>query len=311
MVGSRRFRFGLLLGKITDRAAWLETLRQAEDSGFDILLQGDHLGPGAAPMPALAMAAEATSLRVGSLVLANDYRHPAIVAKDAATIDLLSGGRFELGIGAGWIEDHYRSAGIPFDPPVTRVSRLEEAIQVIKGYWSGAPFEFKGDHYTVAMTGRPRPAQQPHPPLLIAGSGPRLLRLAGRHADIVGITATVGQSGFAGFGTALVEAGRRIDSQLRWIREGANVRFGQLELNVLVHQVTLTDDVSAGAELIAEEYGGRPESVLDSPHVLLGTEAEMRDTLIERRERYGVSYIVFPPYAVTAVGGIVSQLAGA
>jgi len=262
-------------------------------------------------MPALAMAAEATSLRVGSLVLANDYRHPAIVAKDAATIDLLSGGRFELGIGAGWIEDHYRSAGIPFDPPVTRVSRLEEAIQVIKGYWSGAPFEFKGDHYTVAMTGRPRPAQQPHPPLLIAGSGPRLLRLAGRHADIVGITATVGQSGFAGFGTALVEAGRRIDSQLRWIREGANVRFGQLELNVLVHQVTLTDDVSAGAELIAEEYGGRPESVLDSPHVLLGTEAEMRDTLIERRERYGVSYIVFPPYAVTAVGGIVSQLAGA
>ncbi len=310
MTGPRPFRFGIILGEVPDRVAWGETLRRAEDCGFDIVLQGDHLGGGMAPFSALAMAAAVTRLRVGTLVLANDYRHPLLTAQEAATVAGLSGGRFELGIGAGWIEEHYRRAGLPFDPPAVRVARLEEAVRIIKGFWSGVPFRHEGEHYRVAIPGRPAPLPALPPPLLIAGSGPRLLRLAGRAADIVGITATLGRTGFAGFSAGLLTAGPRLPDQLGWIREGAAERFPSVELNVLVHIAALTDDPRGFAERIGGEQRVPPEVVLQSPHVVAGSPAQVRDLLVQRRERFGLSYFVFPAASLADVGGIVAGLAG-
>lgn len=250
-------------------------------------------------------------MRVSPMVLANDYRHPVIVARDSATLDILSEGRFELGIGTGWIKAHYDSAGISYDPPKTRVDRFEEAIAVIKGCWSGEPFTFTGSHYRTEAITCPRPHQQPGPPLLIAGAGRRMLRLAGREANIVDIS-PLGRVavGFEHFHTALATAGTRIADQIGWIREGAGNRFDELEISVMAHHVEITDDVNALATELANSWGSTPDEVLKSPHIFIGSVTRIVELLIERRERYGVSYVVFSSTDLEAVEPIVGHLAG-
>ncbi len=289
----------------------MATIRRAEEYGFEVISSADHIGHRLAVLPMLVSAAEHSRLRISPMVMANDFRHPVILAKEAATIDVLSGGRFELGIGTGWIEEQYVAAGIRYDPPGIRVSRFEEAITVIKGCWTGQPFTFAGEHYQVDEVRCPRPIQQPHPPLLIAGTGPRMLRLAGQEADIVSVAPmTRDMVGFDGFGSAVATSGSRIAEQLEWIRQGAGPRFDDIELSVMAHHVEVGADTDEIAERLAEETGTTPEAVVTSPHTLIGPQEHVAQMLLDHRERYGISYFVFLGSDLESVGPVVQQLTG-
>jgi len=310
-VSIRPFRFGLSVGGTSGRDDFVATVKSAEASGFDVITSADHIGCRLAVLPMLAVAAEISSLRISPMVMANDYRHPVLLAKDAATIDVLSDGRFELGIGTGWIEEQYNAAGIRYDPPRTRVDRFEEAIAVIKGCWSGQPFSFNGEHYQLDQVTCPRPIQRPHPPLLIAGAGRRMLRLAGQAADIVGIAPlTKGMAGFDEFGAAIATSGDRINAQLEWISQTAGERFDEIELSVMAHHVEVTADIDEAVARFAAETRTTQEQVRDSPHLLIGLVESLVETLLDHRERYGISYIVFLGDDLETVRPVVEQLAG-
>jgi len=307
----RPFRFGLSVGGSSGRDDFVATVQNAEASGFDVISSADHIGRRLAVLPMLAVAAEISSLRISPMVMANDYRHPVLLAKDTATIDVLSGGRFELGIGTGWIEEQYNAVGIRYDPPRARVDRFEEAIAVIKGCWSGEPFSFAGEYYQLHQVTCPRPIQRPHPPLLIAGAGRRMLRLAGQEADIVGISPlTKGMAGFNEFGAAVGTSGDRIDAQLEWIRETAGERFDEIELSIVAHHVEVTPDIDEAVAKLAAESHTTQEQVRDSPHLLIGPVESLVDTLLDHRERYGISYIVFGGDDLEAISPVIEQLAG-
>lgn len=305
---TKPFRFAITVGDAADRASLLETIRRAEDTGFAVLAGVDHIGPPLGVLPMLAAAAQLTTLRLSPMVIANDYRHPVQLARDTATIDVLSGGRFELGLGTGWIKAQYAGAGIPYDAAGTRVARLEEAVAVIKGCWTNEPFAYSGEHYQVDLVGSPRPLQEPRPPLLIAGSGPRMLRLAGREADIVSITVTRGMSGFDDFPAALAGASRHIEHQLDAIRAGAGEQFEQRELSVMIHHHLA--GISEAATL-AERTGTLRAEVEDSPHLLIGGTEQMAETLLERRERFGISYVVIRGAHFELMAPVVKRLAAA
>lgn len=307
----RPFRFGVQASAAPDRAAWITLARRAEDLGFSTLTAADHFDDQLAPTPALMAAADATTtLRIGALVYANDYRHPVVLAKEAATLDLLSDGRLELGMGAGWMTTDYVKAGIALDPPGTRVDRLTEAVAVVKALLGDEPVEFTGEHYEIrGLHGTPKPVQRPHPPILIGGGGRRVLSLAAREADIVGlnfnlahgqIDASVGADGTADH-TA---------DKVAWIREAAGDRFDDLELQVRVHLAVLTDDREALAEQLAPGFGLTPKAALASPHALAGTIGQIIDDLEARRERLGISYIGLSADAMDAMAPVVARLAG-
>src|SRR3954454_18343105 len=189
MAHPRKFRFGVQLMNAKDGTDWAEQARRAEALGYSTLFLPDHFGDQLAPLPAMMAAADATmTLRVGALVHDNDYKHPVVLAKEVATVDLLSGGRVEFGIGAGWMTTDYEQSGIPKDRDGVRIAKMVEALDIYRGLWAPGPFSFKGEHYTIdGLDGPPKPVQQPHPPILIGGGGPKVLRIAAQHADIVGI----------------------------------------------------------------------------------------------------------------------------
>ncbi len=309
----RPFRFGLSLAGFDHGHDWAETAARVEDLGYATILVPDHLGDQLAPLPALAAAAAGTTLRVGTFVLNQDLHHPVVLAKEAATLDLLSAGRLELGLGAGWRAEEYRRAGITFHPPGVRVARLSEAVAVLKGLWSGRPFSFTGDHYRITqLEGRPLPHQHPHPPLLLAGAGPRLLALAGREADVVGIAPRAGASGHDLVDTAPAS----VAAKVALVREAAGPRADAVELNVLNVAVQVTDghDRTARPDRAAElarRAGLPPEQILASPHVLLGSVDQVVDDLESHRERFGISYITVPEPALESFAPVVARLAGA
>src|SRR5215467_5510705 len=231
MTRPRSFRFGLLGESIRGATQLVDTARRAEGAGFATFLLRDHFidepfGHQFAPLTALATAAAVTTtLRVGSLVICNDYRHPALLAKEVATLDVLSGGRFELGLGAGFSQPEYAAAGFLFDSPGVRVGRLEEAIRILKGVFDAPPFTFAGRFYTVTkLEGFPKPTQQPHPPILVGAGGRRMLSIAAREADIVGIqTATLGTGRLVPDPSGL--QADTIAEKIGWIRQEAGARF--------------------------------------------------------------------------------------
>jgi probable F420-dependent oxidoreductase len=306
----RPFRFAVTISDPRDRAELIEFVRRAEDTGFDVLAAVDHIGPPLGVLPLLAAAAEISNLRVSPMVIANDYRNPVLLAKDAATIDVLSDGRFELGIGTGWIKDQYGSAGIRYDPASVRVDRLEEALAVIKGCWTGRRFTFAGEHYQVDVTGSPVPVQRPHPPILVGAAGPRMLGLAGRTANIVGFTVTRGLSSFDSFGHAVATSGSRFPDQLVRVRTEAGDGFADIELSVMIHVVVGPSSGDMSVEAFADTAGATRRQVLESPHVLAGSVEQMADALIERRERWGLSYIVVRGAQFDDLGPVVVRLAG-
>ena len=303
------FRFGVQSRSAGPRGPWLETVRRVEALGYDTLMWPDHFVRGFEPVAAMAAAAIATErLRLSGFVFDNDFRHPVVLAMSAGSIDILSDGRLELGIGAGWLKEEYDLSGIPFDPPGVRIARLEEAVHLLKLLLSGERTSFAGEFYTVdGLQIPPAPVQKPWPPLVIGGGSPKILGLAAREADIVGITTRALPDGSkdAADMTAAATA-RKID----WVREAAGDRFARIELNTICPTVEITDDRAAAAERIAADLPVSAAEVLDSPAVLLGTVDQIVATLEERRERYGFSYIVILEPAMEAFAPVVARLAG-
>jgi probable F420-dependent oxidoreductase len=307
----RPFRFAVQSSKRDDAASWRDYARKLEDLGYSTLFLPDHFDEQWAPFVALTSAAEATRrLRVGSLVLDNDYRHPLVVAKECATLDLLSEGRLEVGLGAGWLRRDYEQAGLTYDDAGTRVSRLEEGIQILKALWSGDPVDFEGRFYRLdGARGLPRPFTPGGPPLLIGGGGRRMLELAVRHADIVGVNATL-TSGAVDLDAIASVAPARFEERIGWIRAAAGPRFGELELQSLTFATRLGPPMAETAVELSHLFGFPPEEVAASPTVLIGTEDEIVDTLIERRERMGFSYWVLHDGDVDDFAPVVARLAG-
>ncbi len=305
------FRFGVNVWRAGSRAEWAAKARKIEDLGYSTLTVPDHLADLFAPMPALVSAADATTrLRVGTNVLNNDLRHPVVMAREAATVDLLTGGRFQLGMGAGHMKSEYDEAGLPFDAGGTRVERLAEAVTIVKGLLAGEQVTFTGRHYRVTgHTIHPRPVQRPHPPILIGGNGRRLLTLAAQEADIVGFSGITFREG----GTAPDVSGWKVagvDERVQLVRDAAGDRYDRLELSALVQRVIVTDDRRQAAEELARRWTQlSPEEILQSPYVLIGSVDQLVEDLQARRERWGISYyVVFEPY-IEAFAPVVATLA--
>ena len=311
MPHSRKFRFGVQLHTAATGEEWAAAARRAEELGYSTLFVPDHFGDQLAPVPALVAAAAATStLRIGGLVFDNDYKHPVVLAKEAATIDLLSDGRLELGIGAGWMNTDYEQSGIPQDAAGVRISRMEEAVAVLRGLFADGPFSFAGDHYTItAMEGLPKPVQKPGPPLLIGGGARRVLSIAAREADIVGINPSI-RSGAVDADAARSGSADETDQKLQWVREAAGDRFDDLELNMLIFAAIVTDDRRGTIELMAPMFGLDPDAVGQYPHAWVGTVDQICDDLVERRERWGVSYLVVQGDAMETMAPVVARLTG-
>jgi probable F420-dependent oxidoreductase len=314
MPHDHKFRFAAQLGMSPAGTArsWADQARRAEDLGYSALLMPDHFGDQLAPVPALAAVAGATtSLRMGSLVFGNDYRHPVVLAKEAATLDVLSDGRFELSLGAGWMRSDYEQAGMTYDAPSTRVDRFEEAVHVIQGLLrTDGPFSFDGAHYQISEhTLSPRPRQQPGPPLIIGGGGKRVLSFAARHADIVSINVNL-REGTGGPETAPNASPECTREKVAWVKEAAGDRFDALELNALIGFVMITDDASGVADAMAPHFGINVEDALHVPLALLGTLDEMVEELQWRRQEYGISYWSIEADSWESLGPVVSALSG-
>jgi len=318
MGGPRSFRFGAIHETPQPAASWAGYVRRIEDLGFSTFLIRDHIVPdffGDQPAPLVALASAAaltTQLRIGTMVLAVDYRHPVMLAKEAATLDVVSGGRLELGLGAGWLRREYETAGLPFDSAGTRIERLEEAIRILDGLFGAGPISFSGKHYTVTdLDGQPKPVQRPRPPILIGGGRRRVLNLAGRLADIVGILTTS-----VATGTVVDEAAERLASsvaqKLAWLREGAGARYADIELSLIPTLVFEEDRDAAASHLIAARSwtGVSVADVLAMPSVFIGSLDDIADQMEERRALYGFSYYVVSDRQLDRVAPLVARLTG-
>jgi probable F420-dependent oxidoreductase len=267
----------------------------------------DHISDQLAPIAALTAAADATTtLRIGSFVFDNDYRNPVMLAKEATTLDLLSGGRLEFGLGAGWNTRDYRQLGIPYDTPKIRVDRMEEALALIKRLWTEEKVTHEGTHYRVRdATVLPRPTQRPHPPVMIGGGGPRMLRIAAREAQIVALAPTVNAGGGPVLRTVTTASVERRVATLR-----RSPRFSELELNVIVFDAGVTDVARSVVDALAARLKSALTAIVDTPFFMYGSRASLVEDLIARRERLGVSYIALPGRAMSALAPVVATLRG-
>jgi len=309
-MAQHKFRFAVQTSSGRTREEWAEKARKVESLGYSTLLIPDHFNDQLAPMPAMMAAADATTtLRVGSLVLDNDYKHPLVHAKEAATIDVLSGGRLEFGLGAGWMRTDYDASGMVYDPPGVRISRFKEGLTVIKGLLGEGPVNFAGTYYTITNhEGTPKPVQKPLP-ILVGGGGKRVLSIAAREANIVGINFNLEQ-GAVNRTTMQTGGAGSTDEKIGWIRAAAGSRFDELELNVTVFVAIVTDDQAGMAERVAPGFGMSPAEVLDSPHALIGSVDQIVETLQARREHYGISYVAFSGDGFDRLAPVVARLAG-
>lgn len=307
----RPFRFGIQIRDARDAAGWRDLARRIEDHGYATATMPDHFTEQLAPVPALQAIADATStLRVGALVFDNDYRHPVVLAKELATMDLLSDGRVEIGLGAGWMRSDYDTSGIPFDRPGVRIGRFVEAIRVVKGAMGDGPFSFEGEHYTITeYDGLPKPVQRPHPPILIGGGGKRVLGIAAREADIVGIngTMTAGAVGPEALETMTRPA---VLDRVGIIREAAGDRFDDIELNIRVFMVAVTERPEPMIDDLAKMLEVDPTLVRDSPFSLIGPTSALAEEIVRLREETGISYLIVGQDDVEAFAPVVAALAG-
>ena len=309
---SRKFRFGVACSKGRSRREFTELARKVEALGFSTLFVPDHfVEHDLAPTVALAHAAAVTDrLRVGTFVLGNDYKHPVVCAREMASLDLLSDGRLELGIGAGWMTADYEKAGIPLDPPGVRIARLAESITIMKGLFAPGPFTFEGKYYRVTeLDGMPKPVQQPVP-FFVGGGAPKILGLAAREAQIVGINANLRSGDGASPDAAKSLTPAATDQKIGWVKAAAGDRFAELELQSLVGFVMVTDDPTPILEGIANAFGVSVDDARVAPPCLVGSEDGIGASLEERRERWQMSYHVIDDNAIDAFAPVVARLTG-
>lgn len=302
------FRFGVRTTGARSAETWVARARRAEELGYSSLLMPDHLIPGFSPVPAITAAAMATArLRVGVHVFDNDYRNPVLLAREMATLDVLSGGRLELGLGAGWMRSDYRQLGLAYDAPKVRIDRLVEAIAILKRLFGGEEVDFTGEHYRVhGARLSPAPVQRPHPPLVIGGGGPRMMRIAGREADIVSFIPQMSRQGRPRIREATTGA---TAAKVARLRAAAGDRFEKLELTVWVGHVNVADArspiaaIGAGAE-------GLVTRLIGTPYVLAGSRGAIREQLLRYRDRLGLTYWTIPIESMEPFAPIVDALAG-
>ncbi len=288
------FRFGVVAAYAPSYTAWIATARKVEELGYSTLLMPDRTTIGGlAPLTALAVAAGATTkLRVGSYVFCNEYRHPVILAREVATLDLLSEGRFELGLGAGVGPDESQRMGIPFADAGTRVGYLEESLQVLKQLFTEEIVNFNGKYYTISgMKGKIPPVQKPHMPILVAGAGERMLKLAACEADIIAIGSKITVQGADPTDATL-------EQKIAWIKEAAGERFEDLELSQTIYDLVITDSGSA----ISPQGPPIPKRLVDTEQAIT--------QLLEQRDRYGFSYLQVYEGQMENFAPVVARLAG-
>ncbi|HEX7167820.1 MAG TPA: TIGR03621 family F420-dependent LLM class oxidoreductase [Acidimicrobiales bacterium] len=305
------FRFAVQTSSAADGKGWREKARKVEDLGYSSIFIPDHFGDQWGPLVAMTIAAEATErLNVGFLVLDNDYRHPVVLAKEVATLDLATEGRVEFGIGAGWMKSDYDESGMTYDPPGARIDRMVEGLSIMKQMWREGSATLAGEHYTVTNAqGHPRPNSPTGPKILIGGGGKRVLSIAAREADIVGVNMNL-SAGYVGPEVAQSAKAERYEERIAWVREAAADRFDDIELQCLTFMVQFTNDSQAAYEQLAPMFGLSPNEARQVPIALAGTVDEIAETLRTRRDMYGFSYIVVHEGEMEEFAGVVSQLAG-
>lgn len=305
------FRFGVQLSAAASATEWVETARKVETLGYAVATMPDHFGGQLAPVPALQAVLDATTtLRAGALVFDNDYKHPAILAKELATMDVLSDGRVEIGLGAGWMISDYEQLGIPYDRPGVRIDRFVEGLAVIRGSMADGPFDFAGEHYTITgYDGLPKPVQSPCPPVLIGGGGKRVLTIAARHADIVGVNGTLdaGVIGAEAIATMTAEA---VESKVAIVAEAAGDRIGDIEMNIRTFFVSVTEDRAGRIAAMAGMIGVTDDMLAASPFALIGSPAEIAEDLITRRAAHGFSYVIIGAEDLESFAPVVADLTG-
>ncbi len=309
MSSDRRFRFGVQARKTGSRSDWLKLVRSCEDLGYSTLSVYDHFVRGYDPMASLGAAAIAsTTLRLGTLVIDTDFRHPALLAKGLATLDLLSEGRLEIGLGAGWLREEYEQTGIPFDAPGVRIERMIETIAFLKQVFAEEQTTFEGRFVSTRdLVLPPKPVQRPHPPILVGGGGKRVLTAAAQHADIVGLTSRTLTDGSKAPGDMTASA---VAEKIGWIRDAAGARFDQIELTSFINPFVVRSDQYAAATELGASLGMTADEVLASPSAFVGTLDEMERMLEVRRETYGISYFIIEEQHVEAFAPLVQRLAG-
>ena len=311
MPHARRLRFAVQLVGAPDGPAWAALARRAEEIGFDVVSLPDHLGEQFAPLPALTAAACATTrLRLSMFVLANDMRHPGVLAKEVATLDVLSGGRVELGLGAGWDRAEYAALGVPFDRPSVRIARLEEAVTAIRALLAGETVSAHGEHYQLqGLSVRPRPVQAGGVPIVLGGGGRKMLSLAGRLGDVVSVAAeNNGRSDPSILGPGITRA--VVEDQIGWVRDAAGERFESLELNLRVRMAAIGVDREAEARAGAEGMNCSADDLLGSPFCLLGGADEVADQLLRTRDELGISYFTVSQRHMEQMAPVVARVAG-
>jgi probable F420-dependent oxidoreductase len=305
----RPFRFAITATRADSGAEWRAKARRIEELGYDTLLVTDHLVPQLAPVPAMAAALEATrQLRVGSYVFANDYRNPVMLAKEIATLDVLSGGRVEFGLGAGWYQRDYEMLGLPYDPPGVRVSRMIEAVALMDRLFTEDTVDASGRFYTVnGARVLPKPVQRPRPPLMIGGGGPRMLRFAAEHADIVALNPR-----FDANGQPVVSdlTTGELERKLARLRTAAGERLDRAELNIFIVDAGVTDAPRSLFDAVATRLKGAAAQLVDSPFFLYGSIADLKRQLLARREQLGITYFGLPEKALEPFAPVVRELRG-
>jgi len=305
----RPFRFGVQANGAASAAEWRDLAKRAEAAGYDVLTMPDHFTEQLAPVPALMAAADATErLRIGALVWDNDYKHPVVLAKELATMDVLSGGRLEIGIGAGWMQSDYDQSGIPYDPAPVRIDRMIEGIEVIRGCMAPGTFSFSGRHYTITdYEGLPQPLMKP--PLLVGGGGPRMLRYAARQADIVGVNPVL-TSGRIDASTISSMSAEEVDAKVAIVHEAAGDRLAAIEMNIRAFLVAIGPDAAAATEGVSAMVGVPESMVAASPFALVGPPTKLAEDLLARRERWGFSYVIVGGENLDDFAPVVAALAG-
>jgi probable F420-dependent oxidoreductase len=308
-VTARPFRFGIQLKNAANAAEWRGVARKAEDLGYSTLFIPDHFDEAWSPTVPLTVAAEATTtLNVGALVYDNDYRHPLVLARDIAAMDVLSSGRVEFGLGAGWMTTDYEQSGIVLDSPKVRIDRMEEALEVIHRLWTHESATFEGVHYQLNDAKcRPAPLTPGGPKVIVGGGGKRVLSVAAKYASIIGVNPEL-TSGTAGVEAAKTAVADRYLERIQWIREAAGERFHDIELQVLCQIEQVTDDRETMYTNLAPAFGLTPDEAKDVPIVLCGTVTQIIEDLQRRREMFGFSYIVV--HDLDAFAPVVSALSG-